>query len=395
MKRVAITGMGLADPMGYSPDESFSNSFNDVNPVKRTTRFNLEDYPNIKCHYTAAVEPEGLDLTDVAPGDLKSLAHYIKLAVHATRQALIDSGHYGGSKHAAAIFCSGETDGPGVESFIKSLTGNKSRHSPKSIMYCFTDFLSGYITHTYQLTGHNAVISAACATGLTAIDYARRLTDEYDYVICGAGDAAVSPTHSFIFQNIGALTQEGSCPFDKKRSGLILGEAGATLILESEEKAKARGAKIYGYITGLGLASDLSTSTSPDEEGKGGQLAAERALAEAGNPVIDFINAHATSTVIGDKVEYETMRRIFPTVPMYSLKGKIGHTMSACGIVEVIHGIKSLHNGIIPSTFNLTEPLVDNDSNLLQNTRQGQFTTFIKNSYGFGGRCASIVITRG
>lgn len=392
MTRVAITGLGIVDPLGYNIDQCFDNSLNDFNPIKPITHFDLQDYHNVKIPIAAEVDPEGCDYSDIPNDERKNLPDYVKLAVHAVGQAIKDSGN--NSNNAAVIFSSLGADHWRREAFFKTLIERKSRYSPKSLLQFAYDYVSGYLCRLYNLNGINTSFSSSCSTSIISIDYARKLTNQYDFVVVGAADAMVDPGHMFWFQNLGAMSTEKSCPFDQTRSGFVMGEGAGCLILESEEKALARGAKIYGFITGVGLASDNESATSPTQEGLGGQLAVNRALDEANINTVDFVSAHATSTPAGDEIEYSVIRKFFPTVPIYSLKGKIGHTMGPCGVIEIIHAIKSLHKGIVPKNYNLANSIAPTDTMLLKENLKICARSFLKNSYGFAGKCATIIVEK-
>lgn len=393
--RVVITGIGIIDPLGANRHECFDNLINDFNPLSTIKSIETADvnlYPNITVDVCFPVDKTKCVYTDTT---VDKSHNYVKLAIHTVEQALKDAGNPElNTKNVATIYNSLGTSGETRTDFSSAIINNKKRYSPKGIMENLQDYIAGHIARTYQFTGIATSINSACATGVTSIDYARKLVEEYDFVIVGGSDCMVDSTHMFTFQSLQALSYTGSRPFSNMRDGFVMGEGAGCLILESEEKAIARGAKIYAYIEGIGIANDSYSQTSPDPEGKGAELAMRKALEEAEHPNIDFVNAHGTGTPVGDVVEYDAIRRLLPNAPIYSSKAKIGHTMAACGIIELIHGINSLETGLIPATYNLNDSIAPMDKNLLTENLQKECNTFLKNSFGFGGRCASIVISK-
>ena len=236
-------------------------------------------------------------------------------------------------------------------------------------------------------------MNAACATGLISLDYAVRIVNDYDFVVVGGADSMIDTMYMYSFNVLQALSQTYCRPFGADRDGFDMGEGAGCIIIETEERALARGAHIYGYIDGIAVANDYYSVTSPDPEGRGAELAMQTAWERAGCPNIDFVNAHATGTVAGDDVEYAAIRRLFKDAAIYSSKGKIGHTMAGCGIIELIHGISTFKYGVIPRTFNLSNKIADDELLLTQNLAKTS-QVFIKNSFGFGGRCASVVVSK-
>jgi 3-oxoacyl-(acyl-carrier-protein) synthase len=215
-----------------------------------------------------------------------------------------------------------------------------------------------------------------------------RLVDEYDYVVCGAADTGTVRSSMFFFDKIGALGTH-SAPFDKNRDGFIMGEGGACFILESEEKAKARGAKIWGYLHKPGLSTDGDQGNPVSPSDVGILLSMEKSLKGIDKDNIAFVNAHATSTPAGDEIEYEAIQKIVPSTPVVGFKSKIGHTMGASSILEIAYTLMCLREGVVPKNYNV------NDCDLRMVTREThktKKTMALKNSLAFGGKCASIVV---
>lgn len=380
MKRVAITGVGIVDALGNNYKTCFENLLNDTDPIGPITKIDFEKYNNIKIRIGAELHMESNDRIPL----------YVRAAISSVDQAIESSGVTPGENVAIVYSTLGAGSVRNID-YVSALEYGKKKFSPRDMLEIQLDYLAGQISQHYKISGPSVSMNTSCSTFLNSLDYACRLVDEYDYVIAGGSDAIIDPLHVWWFQQFHALTQTHSRPFDQSRSGFVLGEGAGCLILESESKARARGAKIYGFINGIGLATELEGLTGLNKTAA--KLAVSRALTQAGVSTVDFINAHATSTVLGDEIEYHVMKEYLPEVPMYSVKAKIGHTMAACGVIELIYGLASLENNIIPRTFGLTNPLAD-DPALLTKNLEKPCKTFIKNSYAFGGRSASIVVSK-
>jgi 3-oxoacyl-[acyl-carrier-protein] synthase II len=245
-------------------------------------------------------------------------------------------------------------------------------------------------------------MDSACTTGITSIDYAitsLKADPTLDAMIVGGADHLCEPINIFWFQSLGALclseNPEGNRPFDKNRSGFIMGEGAATMVIEPLSKAKARGAKIYGAILSTNLYTLFDSDTSPDPSGIGARTCVQGALDKADITAndVDFVNAHATSTPVGDEIEFNAMASITPGRTMVSNKGQIGHSMSTAGIVETIYTLQGMRDGQVPGNANLIDPL---GHGMILPTESVTLDVkyAIKNSFGFGGRNASMVLAR-
>ena len=378
MKRVAITGVGIVDALGNNYETCFENLLNDTDPIGPITKIDFEKYKNIKVRIAAELHLPSEDQTSL----------YIRAAISSVDQAL-NSARLEPQKNVAVIYNTLGANSLFRIDYINALESGKNKFSPRHMLEIQLDYLAGHIAQHYGITGPSVSMNTSCSTFLNSLDYARRLIDEYDYVIVGGSDTVVDPAHVWWFQQFHALTQEHSRPFDQSRNGFVLGEGAGCLILESEDRARSRGAKIYGFVNGIGLATEQEGLTGLNENAAKESVA--RALKQSNMDTVDFISAHATSTILGDELEYAVMKEYLPGVPMYSAKAKIGHTMAACGAIELIYGLASLEHNIIPRTFNLTNPLAD-DPVLLTENLEKNCCSFLKNSYAFGGRCASVII---
>jgi 3-oxoacyl-[acyl-carrier-protein] synthase II len=245
-------------------------------------------------------------------------------------------------------------------------------------------------------------MDSACTTGITSIDYAisaLKADPNLDAMVVGGADHLVEPINIFWFHALGALcpseNPEDNCPWDQKRSGFVMGEGAATIIIEPLSKATARGAKIYGAILSTNLYTLFDSDTSPDPTGIGARTCVQQALDKAGITAdkIDFINAHATSTPIGDQIEFDAMLALTPNRVMVSNKGQIGHSMATCGIIETIYTLLTFRDQRTPGNANLTDPL--GTGMILPAVATDINATYaVKNSFGFGGRNASMVLAR-
>ena len=371
--RACVTGYGLIDALGGEAEHNFKKLIDSSSYYRKTSELVH------KCDIENALFPE--QGSEVFPEgfDQRFLPRTMRYGMHAVHQALT---------HAQVP----KSENVGV--FLSSLTGGneytyemitKDRISPKKGINSTVDALCGFVSQYYGFKGINTCMYSACATGLVTIDFAMQFVDQYDYVIAGGSDAGVNYIDMSLFSSFKALSNE-SKPFDKSRSGFVMGEGAGVLILESEEKAKARGATIYAYVYPAGHASDAYNRTLPN--GEGAREAMRQAIKFGGMP--DAVNAHGTSTPGGDEIEYSSIVDVIGETLIYSNKGKIGHTFAAAGVIETIYSIISMNNGIIPHTYNC----VDTDFNVVQKPFHKNIKKTLNNSFGFGGKCASMIIEK-
>jgi len=281
---------------------------------------------------------------------------------------------------------------------FSALNNGVKKISPRKSLNIGLDFPAAQVSAIYKVQGPNTALDSACTTGLTSIEHAintLKANPELDAMIVGGSDHIAEPIYMYWFQSLGALSSEGSFPFDKSRNGFVMGEGAATIIIEPLSKARARNSKIYGIVKGTGFVTLFDSDTSPDPEGHGARQCVNMALSKAGIPAssIDLVNAHATSTPVGDQVEFDAMKDITPGRTMVSNKGQLGHTMAGAGIVETIYTLQGMRDSQVPGNANLIDPC--GDGMLLPTTRTNLDIKYaIKNSFGFGGRNASIVLER-
>jgi len=385
MKRVAVTGMGIIDTLGANPKECFDSMLD--------TSYNhppLYSHSQLQRHKTQPVFPvdrSKLLIPELKPTVLKNLEPCNLFSLHTIEQALKQSG----VKHSSNVGLIGSSITLGnyyAMDTWPTLHSETGRARPKLLLNCAKDYMSGFLSQHYGYKGLNTSIYASCATSMFSIDYAMRYVDEYEYVVCTISEHGVNETDMSFFKQIGAMGTK-SCPFDDDRDGFIMGEGSGTFILESEEKAKKRNANIIAYLYTPGFSSDTSSPTSPDQDGAGAKLSMTNALKDND---VSFVNAHGTSTPVGDEIEYNAIKEVLGNVPIVSNKSKIGHTMGACGIIEAIYTIKSLQSGQIPDNHNITKCSFDTDGMITNKNRTTTGKMALNNSFGFGGKCSSQLI---
>ena len=401
MKKYAITGIGIVNGLGSTLEENWSNLLQGKSAIKEISwpEDNPKKFP--KTH-------KGLTVKIGAPAPIPAFEemayggmaqHWdpcIKIAMKSVEDAVKDSNLT--SKNVAVVYST--TGGNCVSRgyLTRALEDGRERILPRQVIQSTLDYVSGTISRYYEFNGLSTGVNAACSTGLLSIDYALRTLEtdpDVDAAVVGGADMPVEAYQSYYFQNLGALSNTESKPFDKNRSGFVAGEGAGCLVIETLEKAKARGAKIYGLIVGSGVASAGHHDTSPDKDGVAAKTAVRRALKSAGiaEEKISYINAHATGTQAGDDIEFYAMRELFPDQTMVANKGQIGHSLAASGIVETIYTVMALKDQITPPTANLQEPI---DTGMSIPTKASAINAkyAIKNNFAFSGRSACIVLER-
>jgi 3-oxoacyl-[acyl-carrier-protein] synthase II len=276
--------------------------------------------------------------------------------------------------------------------------------SPMFVPMMMPNAAAGLIAMRFGLHGPGFSVASACATGGHAIGEAKRMIErgEADLVVAGGSEAAITNVCLAAFKRMGAMSKDGiSRPFDLKRDGFILGEGAGVLVLESEEHARARGAKVYGKVAGYGASNDAFHITMPDEDGKGAIRSMNAALRDAGASTSDvgYINAHGTSTPFNDKIETIAMKSVFGNnggvPPVSSTKSAIGHLLGAAGAVEAVISLGAIERGVLPPTLNLEEPDPECDLDYVPDgPREAPgLKVVLSNSFGFGGQNSTLVLT--
>lgn len=386
--RACVTGYGVVDCLGTDPADNFARLIDDVDyitSIDQETHAALMEQAKIDRH--GGVERAASVTAPVTlPFPAANFSKTMLYGFHATQQALAMA-NVPPTKNVAVILSS-VTGGNELRWEMAKAHRQSKRYPLKKSLNVLMDALCSAVSEHYQFTGVNVSLYAACATGIMSIDYGMRLVDEYDYVIVGGSDHGANLIDLSFFSSIQALSNH-SAPFDDSRGGFVIGSGAGVLILESEEKAKARGATVHAYVYPAGNASDGSDRTAPN--GQGARLAMEKAIRNANGSSVDFVNAHGTGTPVGDPIEYGAIREVVGDVPVYSNKGKIGHTMAAAGVIETIYSIESMKRGVCPHTFNCNTTTLDVVRTPYKFDNSKVVRT-LNNSFGFGGKCSSMVV---
>ncbi|MCC2647112.1 MAG: fabF [Rickettsiaceae bacterium] len=415
-RRVVVTGIGLVTPLGLNVKSTWDNLLKGKSGIRKISRFDASD---ITCKIAGEIDrsPEtGFNPEDfIEPRELKKMDPFMHYAIAAAVEAIEDSGwmpedEY--SKEQTGVMIGSGIGGlSSIEENVKVLYQQSAKRiSPFFIPASLINLASGHLSMKYGFRGPNHAVVTACATGAHAIGDAARLIKygDADVMIAGSAEASVCPIGVAGFAALRALSTSfndtpelASRPWDKARDGFVMGEGAGILVLEEYEHAKKRGAKIYAEIKGYGLSGDAYHMTSPHPEGLGSKKAVNSALKHAGlnYSQIDYINAHGTSTQMGDQLELQSIQSLFlesnPKITMSSTKSSIGHLLGAAGSVEAIFSILAIRDQIAPPTINLEDPIDDIKIDLVPNTpKEMKITNVVSNSFGFGGTNATLVITK-
>ena len=417
MRRVVVTGLGLVTPLGADVETAWANILAGKSGAGPITRFDASDQVcRIACEVKPADHEYGFD-----PG--KRVDHkvqrqvdpFIIYGIDAAGQALEDAGltemTVEESWRAGVSIGSGIGGLPGIESeSIVLHTKGPRRVSPHFVHGRLINLISGQVSIKYGLRGPNHAVVTACSTGAHAIGDAARMIamDDADVMLAGGAESTVCPLGIAGFAQARALStnfndspEKASRPYDKDRDGFVMGEGAGVVVLEEYEHAKARGAKIYAEVIGYGLSGDAYHVTAPHPEGDGAFRSMQMAIRKSGLKLedIDYINAHGTSTPMGDELELGAVRRLFGDaisgLSMSSTKSAIGHLLGGAGAVESIFCILALRDQIVPPTLNLDNP---SDScigvDLVPHVaKKREVRAVLNNSFGFGGTNASLVMT--
>ncbi|MBV8456690.1 MAG: beta-ketoacyl-ACP synthase II [Acetobacteraceae bacterium] len=418
MRRVVVTGMGIVCPLGLGVEHVWQRLIDSESGITAIQAFDTRDLP---CKVAGQVphgsKAEGrLDVTEwIPPKDQKKMDRFIQLALVAATEAVEDGGWLPENEDDRDV--TGVMIGSGIgglqtiyEASVTVSQGRARRLSPFFIPSALANLASGHVSIKYGFKGPNHCVVTACATGVHAIGDAARLiaTGDADVMIAGGAEATVNELGIAGFCASRALSTAfndnppaASRPWDKDRDGFVMGEGAGMLILEEYNHAVRRDAKIYAEIAGYGLSGDAHHITAP-AEGHDGALRAMKAAMRNGGVApseIQYINAHGTSTPLGDDLELEAVERLFGDaargVAMSSTKSAIGHLLGAAGAVEAVFSILAIRDGVAPPTLNLDEPsresVIDRVAQIAQERR---IDVALSNSFGFGGTNASIIFRR-
>ena len=405
MNRVVITGMGVVSALGNDVETFWNNIVNGKNGIDLITSFNTEQFDS-----KYAAEIKDIDYNGIPKRDLLFDSKFINLARVASTQAYKDSklDNIDFDKDYFGVYISNSMGGVEKvnEGFETLKDKGPSRMSPMLVPAMLPNMASGKVAIDLGAKGSNMATAAACSGGANAIGEAYlKIKHGYEKVmVAGASDASITPFSVACFSAMKALYRgdnkdEASIPFDKRRSGFVIGEGAAILILEDLEHAKARNAKIYAEIVGYGCNCDAYNMVSPDYEGLTCVRAMNRALEEANIKESDiaYINAHGTSTSLNDKTETKAINEIFKSKPyVSSTKSMTGHLLSASGAIEALITVKALETGIMPPMINYKEFDPECDLNFVANKSKANPTMkyAMSNSFGFGGHNVCLIFKK-
>ena len=405
MNRVVITGMGVISALGNDVETFWNNIINGKNGIDLITSFDTEQFDS-----KYAAEVKDIDYNGIPKRDLLFDSKFINLARVASTQAYKDSklDNIDFDKDYFGVYISNSMGGVEKvnEGFETLKDKGPSRMSPMLVPAMLPNMASGKVAIDLGAKGSNMATAAACSGGANAIGEAYlKIKHGYEKVmVAGASDASITPFSVACFSAMKALYRgdnkdEASIPFDKRRSGFVIGEGSAILILEELEHAKARNAKIYAEIVGYGCNCDAYNMVSPDYEGLTCTKAMNRALEEANikESDISYINAHGTSTPLNDKTETKAINEIFKSKPyVSSTKSMTGHLLSASGAIEALVTVKTLETGIMPPMINYKEFDPECDLNFVANKAKENTTMkyAMSNSFGFGGHNVCLIFKK-
>jgi len=416
LRRVVVTGLGLVTPLGGDVETSWKNILASKSGAGPITRFDASDQKcRIACEVKAADHEYGFDPSKRVDYKIqRQVDPFIVYGLDAAGQAIEDAGLTDMDEptklRAGVSLGSGIGGLPGIES--ESLVLHEKgpgRVSPHFVHGRLINLISGQVSIRYGLMGPNHAVVTACSTGAHSIGDAARMIamDDADIMLAGGSESTICPIGIAGFAQARALStnfndqpEKASRPYDKDRDGFVMGEGSGVVVLEEYEHAKRRGAKIYAEVVGYGLSGDAYHVTAPHPEGSGGYRAMEMALKKSGlQPSdIDYINAHGTSTPLGDELELGAVRRLFGnaigTVSMSSTKSAIGHLLGGAGAVESIFCILAMRDQVVPPTLNLDNPSEGTAGVDLvpHKAKERPVRAVLNNSFGFGGTNASLIM---
>ena len=408
-RRVVITGLGIVSPVGIGVASAWHSIVNGQSGVTKISRFDASNFAS-----QIAGEVKGFDVTQyLSAKDARRMSTFIHYGLAAAIEAVKDSGIEVNEQNAERI---GVNIGSGIgglpmieDTHNDYLASGPRKISPFFIPGTIINMISGNLSIMYGFKGPNLAIVTACTTATHCIGDSARMIEygDADVMIAGGSESTVSPLTMGGFAAARALSTRNddpataSRPWDKGRDGFVLGEGAGVLVLEEYEHAKARGAKIYAEVAGYGMSADAHHMTAPCKDGEGAARCMNNALRNAGLNAdqVDYINAHGTSTPLGDMAETMAVKRCLGAhakkVKMSSTKSMTGHLLGAAGGVEAVFSALSIHHQIAPPTINLLEPDEGCDLDYVANTaRDMTINVAMSNSFGFGGTNGTLVFRK-
>jgi 3-oxoacyl-[acyl-carrier-protein] synthase II len=404
--RVVVTGLGALTPLGTDAQSSWDGMVKGHSGIKPITSFNTEGYP-----VRFGGQVPDFDIGQfLPPKEARRMDGFIQHGLVAGIQAVEDAGL---EPNSLALDRIGVAIGSGIGG-IKTietchdvlLEKGPQKVSPFFVPSCIINMVAGHLSIKYGFQGPNIAVTTACTTGTHNIGLAARMIayGDADVMVAGGAEKATAPTTMAGFASMKALSARNedpaaaSRPWDKDRDGFVLSDGAAVIVLESLDHARARGANIYCELVGFGMSADASHMTSPAENGGGAARSMRVALADAELPVtaVDYINAHGTSTPLGDVAETEAIKTVFghhaSTLCVSSTKSMIGHALGAAGAIEAVISILALQNDIAPPTINLENPDEGCDLNYVAQAAQARdINVVLSNSFGFGGTNGTVI----
>jgi 3-oxoacyl-[acyl-carrier-protein] synthase II len=404
--RVVVTGLGALTPLGTDAQSSWDGMVKGDSGIKPITSFNTEGYP-----VRFGGQVPDFDIGQfLPPKEARRMDGFIQHGLVAGIQAVEDAGL---EPNSLALDRIGVAIGSGIGG-IKTietchdvlLEKGPQKVSPFFVPSCIINMVAGHLSIKYGFQGPNIAVTTACTTGTHNIGLAARMIayGDADVMVAGGAEKATAPTTMAGFASMKALSARNedpaaaSRPWDKDRDGFVLSDGAAVIVLESLDHARARGANIYCELVGFGMSADASHMTSPAENGGGAARSMRVALADAELPVtaVDYINAHGTSTPLGDVAETEAIKTVFghhaSTLCVSSTKSMIGHALGAAGAIEAVISILALQNDIAPPTINLENPDEGCDLNYVAQAAQARdINVVLSNSFGFGGTNGTVI----
>ena len=407
-RRVVVTGLGIVSPLGNDLDSTWSNIISGKSGAGRITKFDPAGFST-----TFAAELKGYnEASGLSPKEIRRIDPFIQYALTASDQAIKDSDLSLDDIEKTRIGVSIGSGIGGLGSIEDNalILGDKGprKISPFFVPGAIINMASGNVAIKYNLQGPNISIVSACSSAGHSIGYSARTISygDADIMITGGAEAGITPLGLAGFNAAKALStnnenpEQASCPWDKKRDGFLLGEGAGILILEELESAKSRKAKIYGEVVGFGQSDDAYHITAPAEDGRGAYNAMINALNDfkEDHDKIDYINAHGTSTPLGDVIEAKAIAEIFKgrkNLSVSSTKSMTGHLLGAAGAIEAIFCLLAMRDSIIPPTINLNDPDNEFDLDLTPNKSKTKEVNFaMSNSFGFGGTNVSLIFKK-
>lgn len=418
MRRVVVTGLGMVSPLGCGVEPTWKRTLDGKSGAKQIETFDVTDLPcRIACVVPRGDGADGTFNPDqwMEPKDQRKVDDFIIFAMSAARQALDDAAWHPSTEEdrcaTGTLIGSGIGGLSGIADTAVLMKERGARKvSPFFIPGRLINLASGYVSIEHGLKGPNHAVVTACSTGAHAIGDASRLIalGDADVMVAGGAESPICRIGMAGFCAARTLStgfndtpQKASRPYDANRDGFVMGEGAGIVVLEEYEHARRRGARIYAEITGYGLSGDGYHITSPSPDGDGAFRSMTAAMKRAGiSPSdIDYINAHGTSTPVGDEIELKAVERLLGNaasrISMSSTKSSIGHLLGAAGAVEAIFSILAIRDNIAPPTINLDNPSVETAIDLVPHkARQREINVVLSNSFGFGGTNASIIMRR-